>query len=197
MSAAFILYGDSGSGNCLKVKFVADLLDVPYTWKEVDVLARATRTPEFLALNPAGQVPTVVWADGRVLSQSNAIMLYLAEGSRLIPGDAYARAQMMQWLFWEQYSHETAIAVLRFQKLYLKKPDHEIDPGLKPKCEAVLTLMNGHLAKHVYFVGTALTLADVALVAYTRFAHEAGFDLAHWPAVKAWVGRIERDLGLA
>ena len=115
------VYGDSISGNCLKVKFVADLLGKPLRWIETSVLNKETRTPEFLALNPAGQVPLAVLADGRPLAQSNAIMLYLAEGGRLIPADAVDRALMFQWLFWEQYSHETAIAVLRFHKAYLNK----------------------------------------------------------------------------
>ena len=188
------VYGDSTSGNCLKIKYVCDLLGTPYAWKETDVVARETRTPAFLAMNPAGQVPTVVLDDGRALAQSNAIMLYLAEGSRLIPNDAYARAQMMQWLFWEQYSHEPAIAVLRFQKRHLKKPDSEIDPALRTKSHAVLTLMNAHLTTRAYFVGAALTLADIALVAYTRHADEAGLDLANWPNVEAWVGRVVREL---
>ena len=171
------LYGDSISGNCLKAKFVADLLGKPYRWIETSVLKKETRTPEFLALNPAGQVPVAVLEDGRPLAQSNAIMLYLAEGSRLIPADPVDRALMFEWLFWEQYSHETAIAVLRFHKAYLKKPDSEIDPSLAPKCRRVLTLMNDHLATRAYFVAEALSLADIALVAYTRFSHDAGLDL--------------------
>ena len=116
------VYGDSMSGNCLKVKFVADRLRIPYSWIETDVLKAETRAPAFLKLNPAGQVPLAVLPDGQPLAQSNAIMLYLAEGSDLIPDDAFSRALMLQWLFWEQYSHETAIAVRRFQKTYLKKP---------------------------------------------------------------------------
>lgn len=188
--------GDSGSGNCLKVKFIADRLGIPYRWIETSVVKAETRTAEFLALNPAGQVPLVVLADGRRLAQSNAIMLYLAEGSDLVPTDAFDRALMFQWLFWEQYSHETAIAVRRYHKFFLNKPDTEIDPALMPKCERALAIMNDHLAARTYFVVERLSLADVALVAYTRFSHEAGLDLAHWPKVRAWVQRIERDLGL-
>jgi len=190
------VYGDSISGNCLKVKFVADLLGKPIRWIETSVVRKETRTPAFLALNPAGQVPLVILENGRPLAQSNAIMLYLAEGSRLIPADAVDRALMFQWLFWEQYSHETAIAVLRFHKAYLKKAESEIDPTLKPKCERVLTIMNDHLATRAYFVAEALSLADIALVAYTRFSHEAGLDLRQWPHVQGWVVRIEKDLGL-
>ena len=190
------IYGDSISGNCLKIKFVCDRLGIPYRWIETSVLKAETRTPEFLALNPAGQVPVVKLADGRTLAQSNAIVLYLAEGSDLIPADAFDRAQMLQWMFWEQYSHETVIAVRRFHKTYLKKPEGEIDAALLPKGERVLTVMNDHLGKAPYFVGKKLTLADIALVAYTRWAHEGGFDLARYPEVKTWVRRVEDELGL-
>jgi glutathione S-transferase len=193
---ALTIKGDSISGNCLKVKFVCDRLSVAYRWIETSVLKGETRTADFLAMNPAGQVPTVKQADGRVLAQSNAIILYLAEGSDLIPADAYQRALMLQWLFWEQYSHETVIAVRRFHKTFLKKPDNEIDPALLPKGEKVLTVMNDHLAARHYFVNDRISLADIALVAYTRWAHEGGFDLARYPQVQGWVWRVERDLGL-
>jgi len=190
------IYGDSISGNCLKVKYVCDRLGIAYRWIETSVLKGETRTPEFLGMNPAGQVPMVKLADGRILAQSNAIMLYLADGSDLIPSDAYERAQMFQWLFWEQYSHETVIAVRRFHKAYLKKPEAEIDPALLPKGERVLTVMNDRLAAQRYFVGDRISLADIALVAYTRWAHEGGFDLTGVPAVREWIGRVEQDLGL-
>ncbi|HEY1878216.1 MAG TPA: glutathione S-transferase family protein, partial [Rhizomicrobium sp.] len=188
------IYGDSISGNCLKVKFVADRLGLPYDWVEISVLNKETRTPEFLAMNPAGQVPVVRFADDRVLAQSNAIILHLAEGSDLIPADAFERAQMYQWLFWEQYSHEPAVAVLRFQKFYLKKTDDEIDPNLRPRCLRVLSLMDEHLEGRRYFVGAKLSLAEIALVAYTRFSHQAGIDLNQYSNVAAWVRRVEDDL---
>ena len=191
------IYGDTISGNCLKVKFVCDLLGIPYRWIETSVLKSETRTPEFLKLNPAGQVPLVQWPDGRVLAQSDAIIFHLAEGSSLIPSDAYERAQMLQWMFWEQYSHETAIAVRRFHKSELKKPEHEIDPSLMPKGERALGVMNDHLAARPYFVAGKLTLADIALVAYTRWADQGGFDLGRYPHVQRWIGRVEKDLGLA
>ena len=195
-NAAMTVYGDSISGNCLKVKFVADALGLPYDWVEISVLAKETRTPEFLAMNPAGQVPVARFADNEILAQSNAIILHLAEGSDLIPTDAFERAQMYQWLFWEQYSHEPAIAVLRFHRHYLKKPDSEIDASLPARCAAVLTLMNNHLGTRRYFVGEKLSLADVALVAYTRFAPQAGLDLAPYSHVRDWIGRVEHDLKL-
>jgi glutathione S-transferase len=192
-NATLTIFGDSISGNCLKVKWVAERLGIPFEWVEVRVLNKETRTPEFLALNPAGQVPVVEFGEGRVLAQSNAIMLHLAEGSDLIPRHAFDRALMYQWLFWEQYSHETVIAVRRFHKHYLKKPDSDIDPTLIPRGEKVLALMNNHLIAQPYFV-SSFSLADIALVAYTRWSHEAGFDLARWPQVRAWVRRVEDDL---
>jgi glutathione S-transferase len=193
-NAAMTVFGDSISGNCLKVKFVTDRLGIPHDWVEISVLNKETRTPEFLAMNPAGQVPVVRFADNSTLAQSNAIILHLAEGSSLIPTDAFDRARMYQWLFWEQYSHEPAIAVLRFQKFYLKKADSEIDPNLRPRCLKVLTLMDEHLEGRNYFVGNRLTLADVALVAYSRFSHQADIDLKHYSNVAAWVRRVETDL---
>ena len=195
-NAAMTVFGDSISGNCMKVKFVADQLGLAYDWVEVSVLSGETRTPEFLEMNPAGQVPVVRFADKGPLAQSTAIMLYLARSSDLIPHDPFERALMYQWLFWEQYSHEPAVAVLRFQKFYLQKNDSEIDPALPAKCTKVLTLMNGHLAGRDYFVGKKLSLADIALVAYTRFSHQADIDLTGYPRVLAWVRRIEGDLGI-
>jgi glutathione S-transferase len=195
-NAAMTVYGDSISGNCLKVKFVADRLGIPHDWVEISVLNKETRTPEFLGVNPAGQVPAVRFADGGTLAQSNAIILYLAEGSDLIPADAFERAQMYQWMFWEQYSHEPAIAVLRFQKFYLNKSDSEIDPNLRPRCLRVLSLMDEHLEGRDYFAGEILSLADVALVAYTRFSHQADIDLKQYSNVAAWVRRVEHDLNI-
>jgi glutathione S-transferase len=190
------LYGYDGSGNCLKAKWVNELLGRGAQWVELDIIAGASRTPEFLKVHPAGQVPVLQLDDGRVIAQSNAIILFLAEGSRLIPKDAYARAKMYEWLFWEQYSHETQIAVRRFQLAYLKKPESELAPTLLTKGNAALAMMDAHLKASPYFVGEALSLADIALVAYTRVAHEGGFDLNQYPAVKRWVARVEADLGL-
>ncbi|HEY1720173.1 MAG TPA: glutathione S-transferase family protein [Magnetospirillaceae bacterium] len=189
-----LLYGDSISGNCHKVRFVADYLGVGYKWIETSVLKKDTRAPAFLTLNPAGQVPIVQFPDGGVLSESNAIMRYLAEGSDLIPGSRYERAVMDQWLFWEQYSHESAIAVRRFMLTFLKMPEDKIDPALKKKGERALSIMEKHLENQLFFVAETLTLADVALVAYTRMAHEGGYELGQWPEVSAWVKRVETGL---
>jgi glutathione S-transferase len=194
--AALTIYGDSGSGNCLKVRWVAARLGLPFAWEEVDVPAGGTRTPAMLALNPAGRVPFVVLADGAVLSESNAIIVHLAEGSALIPADALARARMFQWLFWEQYSHEPFIAVSRYQLHYLGRDPADLDPKLKERGEDALRLMEDRLAHSSFLAGESLSLADVALVAYTRMAHEGGFDLASFPKIRDWIGRVEEGLGI-
>jgi glutathione S-transferase len=190
------VYGDSISGNCLKVKWTADLLGIRHDWVETSVLDGATRTPAYLAMNPAGQVPMVRYADGRILAQSNAIILSLADGSHLIPTDAYQRAKMLEWLFWEQYSHEPYVAVARFQVHYLGKAVADLEPKIVERGKGALKLLDEQLAGRDYLVGDALTLADISLVAYTRVAHEGGFDLGDYPTVKAWVSRIEAALGV-
>ena len=183
------IYGDSKSGNCLKVKWTAAHLGLPFEWIETDIMVGESRTPEFLAMNPAGQVPTVVLADGRPLAQSNAIILHLAEGSDLIPPDAYDRARMLEWLFWEQYSHEPYVAVVRFQVKYLQRPISEVEPRLVERGKAALQRLEDGLAATAFLVGDRLSLADVALVAYTRLAGQGGFRLADKPRVAAGVGR--------
>ena len=190
------IYGDSISGNCLKVKWTADFLGLTYDWIETDVLRGESRTPAFLALNPVGQVPAVILDDGRPLAQSNAILLHLAEGSRLIPTDAYDRARMLEWMFWEQYSHEPYIAVARFHVRYLGRPVAELEARLVERGTAALQRMELGLAGAPFLVGDRLSLADVALVAYTRVSHEGGFSLDPYPAVKAWVARVEQALGI-
>jgi glutathione S-transferase len=167
------IYGDKKSGNCLKVKWVCDFLGKPYEWTEIDALKGGSRTDDFLKLNPAGQVPTVVFDDGRSLAQSNAIIRYLARDTALIPRDAFAAAKMDEWLFWEQYSHEPYIAVLRSQVAYLGKSVGELDPEKVKRGYAALARMEAQLNKTRFLVDDALTLADVALLAYTRVAHEA------------------------
>ncbi|MEM7660598.1 MAG: glutathione S-transferase family protein [Pseudomonadota bacterium] len=192
------LYGDRISGNCLKTKWTAEYCGLDYDWVDIDILAGDTQTEAFLKINPVGQVPVARWPDGRTLTQSNAICLYFASSanSDLIPGDPFQRAQMDSWLFWEQYSHETAIAVRRFHKHYLKKPDDEIDPALIEKGEKALGIMEMQLSYTDWLVGDRVSLADLCLVAYTRLAHEGGFDLAKFPAVKAWVARTEDALSI-
>ncbi|MBS0408549.1 MAG: glutathione S-transferase family protein [Proteobacteria bacterium] len=188
------IYGDSISGNCLKVKWVAERLSLPFRWIEVDILKGESRTPEFLARNPAGQVPMVILDDGRALAQSNAIMVYLAEGSDLIPADAYDRARMFEWMFWEQYSHEPYVAVARFHVKYLGKAVAELEPRIVERGAAALARLEAALTGTTYLVGDRLSLADIALVAYTRMAHDGGFNLADYPATLAWVRRVEAAL---
>ena len=188
------IYGDSISGNCLKVRWVAEYLGRSFDWIEIDVLKGESRTPEFLALNPAGQVPLVILDDGRPLAQSNAIILHLAERSDLIPTDAYDRARMLEWMFWEQYSHEPYVAVARFQVRYAGKPVSELEPRLVERGKGALQRLEDGLAFSPFLVGEAVSLADVALVAYTRVAHEGGFELESYPAVAAWVKRVEAAL---
>jgi glutathione S-transferase len=190
------LYGDSRSGNCLKTKWTAERLGLDFRWVELDITRGDTRTEEFQRLNPSGQVPCAILPDGRPLSQSNAIMIYLAEGSELIPVEAYERARMFQWLFWEQYSHEPYIATRRWRLSFLQTPEEEIDETLLPKGRRALGVMELALLECDFLAGNALSLADIALVAYTRVAHEGGFDLGEFPAVRAWVHRVERELGL-
>src|SRR5215470_19862060 len=182
------IFGDTNSGNCLKVKWVCDRLALPYSWIAVDTLKRETRTPQFLALNSAGQVPVVEFDDRRTLAQSNAIIRYLARGSALIPADAFAAAKMDEWLFWEQYSHEPHVAVCRFQMVYQGKPASELDPEKVKRGIAALDHMERHLSQNRFMVGDAFSLADVALVAYTRVAYEGGFEIALDSAIRRWIG---------
>ena len=191
------IYGDSQSGNCLKVLWTAKLLGLEYTWIEIDVLADQAKTPEFLAINPAAQVPCVLLSDGRMLAQSNAIIMHLAEGSRLVPTDAYDRAKMLEWLFWEQYSHEPYIAVVRFQRHMAGLPADAIDPKLVQRGYAALARMELALTMRPYLVGKDASLADMALVAYTRLAHQGGFDLEAYPHVRAWISRVEADFKIS
>ena len=190
------IYGDSNSGNCQKVKWVCDRLSQPYTWIAVDILKQESRTPQFLKLNSAGQVPVVEFDDGRTLAQSNAIIRYLARDSGLIPGEAYAAAKMDEWLFWEQYSHEPYIAVCRFQMVYLGRSASDLDPDKVERGYAALARMERHLATPRFLAGETLSLADIALLAYTRLAHEGGFLLGDYPSVRRWIGDAENSLGL-
>ncbi|MEM9619852.1 MAG: glutathione S-transferase family protein [Pseudomonadota bacterium] len=192
------LYGDPISGNCLKAKWTADYLGLDYEWAPLDIMNGETRTKEFLAVNPFGQVPTVLLPDGRIITQSNAIIVYLAEahGGKLLPEAPLARSKVFQWLFWEQNSHEPYIAGRRFRKAFKKLSDDEIDSEWLPRGYAALDLMERTLTDADYLAGDALTLADIAVVAYTRVAESGGFDLSDYPKVRSWIARVERDLDL-
>jgi glutathione S-transferase len=191
------IYGDLGSGNCLKVKYTADRLSLAYTWVPIDIMKGETLTPEFLARFPRGRIPAVEFDDGRRLAESNAIVRYLARGSPLLPDDAFTQAKIDEWLFWEQYSHEPYIATTRYHIVYLKRSLDQREAWRVERGENALDLMESQLAGgRRWLVGETLTIADIALLAYTRLAHEGGFDLSPRPNVCAWIKRCEGILGL-
>ena len=191
------VFGTRTSGNCHKVRVALDLLRLPYRWHEVDILKGETRTAEFLAMNPKGQVPVLQIDDHTFLAESNAILCYLADGSALWPGDRLARAQALRWMFFEQYSHEPCIAVARFVRRFLKRDDDPRLPDLTRRGHEALALMEGHLARQPFFAAGAFSIADIALFAYTHRADEGGFDLAAYPAVRAWLDRCLAQPGVS
>jgi glutathione S-transferase len=160
----------------------------------IDITKAESHTEGFLAKNPKGQVPVIELDDGRCLAQSNAILRYLAQGSHLLPTDAFAQAKVDEWLFWEQYSHEPYIAVCRYQMVYLGNPKASREPWRVERGEQALETMNAALECSEWLAGEAFSIADIALVAYTRLAHEGGFDLAAHPHVTAWISRCEGKL---
>lgn len=184
------LYDYLPSGNSYKVRWVCAHLGLDYTHMDVDIHEGDTHTPEFLALNPAGQIPLLVLDDGQTLAESNAIIRYLADSSHLVPSDPYLHAKMLQWQFWEQYRHEPAIAVARFICNYDRDARADELASLMPKGEAALRVMDDHLSAKDWFVGDSCTLADVSLYAYTHVAEEGGFVLSDYPAVQAWLSRF-------
>ena len=190
------IFGDLNSGNCLKVKYVADHLGLAYTWRDVDIMQGESRTESYLARNPQGQVPTIELPDGRTLAQSNAIIRYLAVGSDLLPNDAFAAAKVDEWLFWEQYSHEPYVAVCRFQMVYLGKQASERESWRVERAEAALDLMEQVLGTRDWIAGETFTIADISLLAYTRLCHEGGFALGQRPSLAGWIKRAEDSLGL-
>lgn len=190
------IYGDLNSGNCLKVKWTAEHLGLPFTWEPVDITTGETRSAAYLELFPFGQVPAVLFDDGRTLAQSNAIIRYLAQGSRLLPGEPFEAAKVDEWLFWEQYSHEPYIAVCRFHMVYQGLPKETREAWRVERGEAALDQMDRHLADREWLAGSRMTIADIALLAYTRLAHEGGFDLAGRANLREWIGRGERELQL-
>jgi len=190
------IYGDTNSGNCLKVKWVCDRLALPYSWIPIDILKQESRTPQFLKRNSAGQVPVVEFDDGRTLAQSNAIIRYLARDSDLIPADAFSAAKMDEWLFWEQYSHEPYIAGCRFQMVYLGRPASDLDADKVKRGYAALARMEHELATSRFLVVETLSLADIALLAYTRLAHEGGFRLDGYAFFWNDTAATEKSLGL-
>ena len=188
-------YLDSGNG--YKVRLLLALLGHPYDWTPLDIDRGETRTPEFLAVNPNGRVPTLVLDDGTALAESDAILWYLAEGTRFVPDSRLGRAQVLQWMFFEQYSHEPYVATPRYIVRHLPA-DHPRRAELPERLEkgrAALGVMETHLASRAWFVAERYTIADIALYAYTHVAGDAGLDLAPFPAVRRWLDRVAAQPG--
>jgi glutathione S-transferase len=190
-----ILHEDPRSGNCYKIRLTAAHLGVPLEFRSYDVMKSETRTPEFLAqVNANGRIPVLEDGD-KLLPESNAACFYLADGSALIPTDRFERSDMLRWMFWEQYNHEPNIATLRFWLAFvgvekLSDLQRQLIPAKREAGEAALALMDRHLSDREWFVGKSLSLADIALYAYTHVASGGGFDLAQYPAVSAWLNRL-------
>ena len=187
-----LLYDSPVSGNCYKVRLLLAHLGIPYERRPMDVVDRSNRPEVLGGLNPALRVPTLVLDDGRPLAESGAILWYFGEGTAFVPDDRYERAQVLQWMFFEQYDHEPAIAVLRFWLAYSGRPEAYADRVDERTAAGhrALAAMERHLDGRRFFVGGGPTLADIALYAYTHVAHEGGFDLGAYPAVAAWVDRV-------
>jgi glutathione S-transferase len=192
-----LLYNSQVSGNCYKVRLLLAHLGIPFEREELSVVDRSNRPDVLGGLNPALRVPTLVLDDGRAIAESGAILWYFGEGTRFVPEDAYERAQVLQWMFFEQYDHEPAIAVTRFWLTYSGRPetfadrmDERIAAGNK-----ALAAMEEHLREREWLVGDPMTLADVALYAYTHVAPEGGYDLGRYPAVRAWIDRVAAQPG--
>jgi glutathione S-transferase len=191
------VYGDLTSGNCYKVKLLLLQLGCEHEWVQLSALEGKTRSAEFLARNPNGKIPLLELERGQYLPESNAILHYLAEGSPFLPVDRYERSQVLQWLFFEQYSHEPYIAVARYIIRFLGRPER-YDQVLQEKMApgyAALGVMEQHLAHHSFFVAEDYTIADIGLYAYTHVAHEGDFDLEPYPAVRAWIERVRNQPG--
>ena len=185
------LYGNATSGNCWKPAMMLHACGLPFRWIEVDILKGESRTPEFLERNPNGRVPLLVFPDGRMLAESNAMLLHLGEGSTWIPTDPYLRAKMYEWLFFEQYSHEPYVATVRFW-VHSGKAQEKAQEIVErtARGHAALGVMEKALSASPFLVGKQPTLADVALYAYTHVAPEGGFSLEGYPAIRAWLGRV-------
>ncbi|MCC3436898.1 MAG: glutathione S-transferase family protein [Oscillatoriales cyanobacterium] len=190
----FKLYEYSPSGNCYKVRLLLTQLNIPFDRTEINILQKESRTPEFLVKNPNGRIPVLEIVPGKFLFESNAIMFYLSEETEFFPSDKFERAQVMQWLFFEQYSHEPFIATSRFW--YLTGKAEEYQAALQQKQApgyAALGVMEQHLEKNKFFVGDRYSIADIGLFAYTHVAAEGGFDLTGFPAIKTWIERIKNQ----
>jgi glutathione S-transferase len=187
-----LLYDSPVSGNCYKARLILAYRDLPYERRTMDVADRSNRPDVLGGLNPALRVPTLILDDGRPLAESGAILWYFGEGTPLVPGDSYERAQVLQWMFFEQYDHEPSIAVVRFWVAYSGRAEAFAD-RLEERTAAgyrALDAMERHLAGREFLVGSGPTLADIALYAYTHVAPEGGFDLSGYPAIGSWLDRV-------
>jgi glutathione S-transferase len=187
------VFGDIQSGNCYKVKLLMMQLGLPHEWIFIDIRTGITRQPDYLSKNANGRIPLLEHAPGQFLAESNAILWFLAEGTPFLPAERLERAEALQWMFFEQYSHEPYIATSRYYITFLGQPEkypEEIARRVKPGY-AALGVMERHLAAHAFFAGGRYSIADIALYAYTHVAHEGGFDLAGFPAVRAWLDRVK------
>jgi len=191
------VHGMKSSGNCYKVQLVLEQLGTPYRWVEVDSAAGGTRTPAFLAMNPNGKVPLLEVEPGRYLPESNAILCFLADGTRLWPVDRWSRAQALQWMFFEQYSHEPYVAVARFIARWLPAdhPRRAELPRLVERGHQALAVMEQRLGETPYFAGDSYSVADIALFAYTHCAADGGIALDGYPAIRAWLDRVRVQPG--
>jgi glutathione S-transferase len=187
-----MLYDTHDSGNCYKVRLTLNQLEIPFESVSVDIMKGETRTDEYLALNPNGRVPMIVLEDGTPLPESNAIICHLARGSHLRPADPVAEAQMLSWMFFEQYSHEPYIATTRYFLYFLKDAETYAEQIARntPRGYAALDVMETRLGEHEYLVGESYSLADIALYAYTHVADEGGFDLASYSGIRSWLDRV-------
>ena len=191
------LYDYLDSGNGYKIRLLLAQLSRAYRWVELDIMRGETRTPAFLSKNPNGRIPTLELEDGTCLAESNAILWYLAEGTSFRPGEPVARAQVLQWMFFEQYSHEPYVATPRFilRHLPADSPRRSELAHRQAQGRAALGVMEGHLKIHPFLVGERYSIADIALYAYTHVAHEAQLDLTPYPSVRAWLDRIAAQPG--
>lgn len=187
------VYGDMLSGNCYKIKLLMQFLDIPHEWVHVDILAGATHQPSFLQMNPNGKIPVLEIAENQYLWESNAILNFLADGSDFLPADTYLRAKVLQWQFFEQYSHEVYIAVARYINKFLGLPEDRRDEFYSKQAggHKALKVMELQLSQTPFLIGEHCTLADISLYAYTHVAEEGGFTLDQYPAIKKWLQRIE------
>ena len=193
----FRVYGDIRSGNCYKIKLLMNFLEIDHQWIAVDILAGGTHTEEFEEMNPNTRIPVLDLGNGDYLAESNAILNYLAEGTQFLPGDRYQRALVLQWQFFEQYSHEPYIATARFINKYLGLPKEREDEyhAKQEGGHKALALMEAHLEQTAFLVGDSPTIADISLYAYTHVAPEGGFELDDYLSIRKWIAAIEAHPG--